>query len=62
MDTAEKRINIAQRIVLIVMTALFIIGIGLFDYACYAAEECKDIDSYFPPEENQVTCAVDRAQ
>ena len=62
MDTAERKNNIAMRIVLIVMTALFIVGIGLFDFACYAAEECRDIDSYFPPETNQVTCAADRAQ
>ena len=62
MDTAERKNNIVTRIVLILMTALFIVGIGLFDYACYAAEECKDIDSYFPPETSQTVQAVDQAQ
>ena len=62
METAERKNNIVKRIVMIMLTALFIIGIGLFDYACYAAEECRDIASYFPPEESQVTCAVDQAQ
>ena len=62
MDTAERKNNIVTRIVLIVMTALFIVGIGLFDYACYAAEECRDIDSYFVPETAQTTYAADQAQ
>lgn len=53
MDTAERKNNIVKRIVMIMLTALFIIGIGLFDYACYAAEECTEIESCFVTETSQ---------
>ena len=60
MDTTERTNNIATRIITIVLAALFIIGIAMFDYACYAAEECKDIDSYYPQETSQIVYAADQ--
>ena len=62
METAERKNNIAMRIVLIMLTALFIIGIGLFDYACYAAEECTEIGNSFVPATSQTAHAGGRVQ
>ena len=61
MDTTRTN-NIVKRIITIVLAALLIVGIGLFDYACYAAEECREIDSYYPQETSQAAYTVDQAE
>ena len=62
METAERKNNIVKRIVMIMLTTLFIIGIGLFDYACYAAEECTEIDNSFVPATSQAAHAGGQVQ
>ena len=51
--------NMVRRVVTVVLTMLMLLGISMFSYACYAVEECEQIDSYFQPQANQPTYSVD---
>ena len=51
--------NTARRIITVVLTMLLVLGISMFSYACYAVEECEQIDNYFQPQAEQPTYSVD---
>ena len=47
-----------RRIITIILTMLLVLGISMFGYACYAVEECEQIDSYYQPQAQQNTYSV----
>ena len=48
-----------RRIITVVLTMLLVLGISMFGYACYAVEECEQIDRHFQPQAEQETYSVD---
>ena len=61
MENEIKNSNTVKKIITVMLAALLIVGIGLFDYSCYAVEECRNIDSYYPQETGQIAYAADQA-
>lgn len=47
-----------RRIITVILTMLLVLGISMFGYACYAVEECEQIDSYYQPQAQQHTYSV----
>lgn len=56
----EKTMNSAvRRVITVILTMLMVLGISMLSYACYAVEECEQIDSYFPAETGQPVYSAD---
>lgn len=49
----KSALNISRRVVTILLVMLLMLGTCLFTYACYAVEECEQIDSYYPQQTEQ---------
>jgi hypothetical protein len=48
-----------RRVITIVLTVMMVLGISMFGYACYAVEECEQVESYFTTQAAQQTYLVD---
>ncbi len=51
--------NTVRRVITVVLTMLMILGIAMFSYACYAVEECEQIEDYYGTPHAQQTFLVD---
>lgn len=49
----KSALNISRRVVTVLLVMLLMLGTCLFTYACYAVEECEQIDSYYPQQTEQ---------
>ncbi len=49
----KSALNISRRVVTVLLVMLMLLGTCLFSYACYAVEECEQIDSYYPQQTEQ---------
>lgn len=49
----KSALNISRRVVTVLLVMLMLLGTCLFTYACYAVEECEQIDSYYPQQTEQ---------
>lgn len=51
--------NTLRRVITIVLTVMMVLGVSMFGYACYAVEECEQIDGYFEAQADQPTYLID---
>ena len=49
----KSALNLSRRVVTVLLVMLMLLGTCLFSYACYAVEECEQIDSYYPQQIEQ---------
>jgi hypothetical protein len=49
----KSALNISRRVVTVLLVMLLMLGTCLFTYACYAVDECEQIDSYYPQQTEQ---------
>ena len=49
----KSALNLSRRVVTVLLVMLMLLGTCLFSYACYAVEECEQIDSYYPQQTEQ---------
>ena len=51
--------NTMRRVITIVLTVMMVLGVSMFGYACYAVEECEQVESYFTNQTGHQTFLVD---
>ena len=49
----KSALNISRRVITVLLVMMLLLGTCLFSYACYAVEECEQIDSYYPQQTEQ---------
>jgi hypothetical protein len=49
----KNALYISRRVVTVLLVMMLMLGACLFSYACYAVEECEQIDSYYPQQTEQ---------
>ena len=49
----KSALNLSRRVVTVLLVMLMLLGTCLFSYACYAVEECEQIDSDYPQQTEQ---------